>query len=147
MDKNLVYLVQTDTTVGFSSLDGEKLSRIKQRPKGQKILQTLDSFETLNNMTRVPKNFRRRVRRSTKSTFIYPNLKSFRVVSKDDSFYPFICKFSNLYSTSANHTGKSFDFGFAYKNSDVIIYSKSEFSEKSSSNIYKITKKRILKIR
>lgn len=147
MDKNLVYLVQTDTTVGFSSLDDEKLSHIKQRPVGQKILQTLDSFETLNNMTRVPKNFRRRVRRSTKSTFIYPNLKSFRVISKDDSFYSFISKFSNLYSTSANITSKSFDYDFAYKNSDVIIYSKSEFNEKNSSSIYKISKKKVLKIR
>ena len=40
MDKDLVYLVQTDTTVGFSSLNDEKLSIIKQRPKSQKILQT-----------------------------------------------------------------------------------------------------------
>ncbi|PLY07445.1 MAG: Sua5 YciO YrdC YwlC family protein [Arcobacter sp.] len=147
MDKELVYLVQTDTTVGFSSLDDEKLSSIKQRPNAQKILQTLDSFQTLNSMTRVPKNFRKRVRYSTKSTFIYPNLKSFRVISKDDSFYSFISKFSNLYSTSANLTGEAFDFDFAYNNSDVIVYSNKEFNEKSSSSIYKISKRKVLKIR
>jgi len=32
MNSSLVYLVQTDTTVGFSSFDDEKLSAIKQRP-------------------------------------------------------------------------------------------------------------------
>ena len=106
MDKNLVYLVQTDTTVGFSSSNDEKLSSIKQRPKSQKILQTLDSFKTLKSMARVPKNFRKRVRNSTKSTFIYPNLKSFRVIPKENSFYSFISKFKNSYSTSANLTGE-----------------------------------------
>ncbi len=44
MNLDLVYLVQTDTTVGFSSFDDEKLSNIKQRPSNQKILKTLDSF-------------------------------------------------------------------------------------------------------
>ena len=33
MDSNLIYLVQTDTTVGFSSSSDEKLSLIKQRPQ------------------------------------------------------------------------------------------------------------------
>lgn len=147
MDKNLVYLVQTDTTVGFSSLDDEKLSDIKQRPKSQKILQTLDSFKTLKSMVRVPKKFRKRVRNSTKSTFIYPNLKSFRVISKDNTFYPFISKFKNLYSTSANLTSEKFDYDFSYNNSDIIVFNKDNFSENISSTMYKINKKKIVKIR
>jgi len=112
MDSSLVYLVQTDTTVGFSSLNDEKLSTIKQRPTSKKILHTVDSFKTLNEHTRVPKKFRKKVRNSKKTTFIYPNTKSFRVVDKNSDFYDFIHKFGILYSTSANKTGENFDKDF-----------------------------------
>jgi tRNA A37 threonylcarbamoyladenosine synthetase subunit TsaC/SUA5/YrdC len=108
MDSSLVYLVQTDTTVGFSSLSDEKLSFIKQRPTSKKILHTVDSFKTLNQNTRVPKKFRKIVRNSKKTTFIYVNQKSFRVVNQDSKFYDFIHKFSILYSTSANKTTEKF---------------------------------------
>ena len=64
MDSSLIYLVQTDTTVGFSSLNGEKLSFIKQRPTSKKILHTVDSFKTLNQNARVPKSFRKIIRNS-----------------------------------------------------------------------------------
>ncbi len=107
MDSKLVYLVQTDTTVGFSSFDDEKLSLLKQRPLSQKILQTVDSFKTLKENTRVPKKFRKKIRQMKKTTFIYPNGNSFRVINKNDSFYDFISKFGKLYSTSANQTKKT----------------------------------------
>lgn len=147
MSKEKVYLVQTDTTVGFSSANDEKLSIIKQRPKTQKILQTVDSFKTLNEKTRVPKNFRKKIRNSNHTTFIYPNGNSFRVIEKDDLFHPFISKFEALYSTSANLTGNSFDEIFAKEKSDVIVYTKDGFSETASSSIYKVNKQKILKIR
>lgn len=147
MDSTLVYLVQTDTTVGFSSSDDEKLTSLKQRPKSQKILQTVNSFKTLKKSTRIPKKFRKRVRNSKRTTFIYPNGKSFRVISSSNKFYSFINKFEALYSTSANLTGNSFQSDFAYDNSDIIVYSKDEFSENISSDIYKINKKKIQKIR
>lgn len=92
MNPDLVYLVQTDTTVGFSSFDDEKLSNIKQRPSNQKILKTLDSFVTLKEFARVPKKFRKIVRNSSKTTFIYPNLNSFRVVKSESIFFDFIKK-------------------------------------------------------
>lgn len=147
MDSKLVYLVQTDTTVGFSSSSDEKLSSIKKRPLNQKILQTVDSFKTLNEETRVPKEFRKRVRNSNKTTFIYPNGKSFRVINKDDLFYDFIVKFKKLYSTSANLTGNKFDEIFAKENSDIIVYQKDDFKESSSSKIFKINSKKIKRIR
>jgi tRNA A37 threonylcarbamoyladenosine synthetase subunit TsaC/SUA5/YrdC len=147
MDSNLVYLVQTDTTVGFSSSDDEKLTLLKQRPKSQKTLQTVNSFKTLKKNTRIPKKFRKKVRNSKRTTFIYPNGKSFRVISSNDKFYTFINKFEALYSTSANLTGNSFQSDFAHENSDIIVYTKEEFSENISSIIYKINKKKIVKIR
>ena len=147
MDSSLIYLVQTDTTVGFLSLDDKKLSNIKQRDTKQKILQVVDSFKTLNRFTRVPKLQRKKVRNSTKTTFIYPNGLSFRVVGKESLHHNFINKFHFLYSTSANETKKEFNKQFAIKNSDIIIYNKYNFSQNKSSTIYKINNKRIKRIR
>ncbi|TLP35509.1 Sua5 YciO YrdC YwlC family protein [Arcobacter arenosus] len=142
-----VYLVQTDTTVGFSSSSDEKLSGIKQRPNSQKMLQTVDSFKTLNSFTRVPKEHKKRVRHSKKTTFIYPNGNSYRVIFQDSDFYNFIKKFKSLYSTSANLTGKNFDEIFAKEKSDVIVYSKDNFNETTASTIYKLSKIKKKKIR
>ena len=141
MDSSLVYLVQTDTTVGFSSLNDEKLSSIKQRPTSKKILHTVDSFKTLIENTRVPKNFRKKVRNSKKTTFIYPNTKSFRVVDKNSDFYDFIHKFNILYSTSANKTGKNFDKDFATIGSNIVVEDKRGFFETKASSIIKLSKK------
>ncbi|MFW3340744.1 Sua5 YciO YrdC YwlC family protein [Aliarcobacter butzleri] len=147
MDSALVYLVQTDTTVGFSSSNDEKLSAIKKRPNSKKILNTVDSFITLNRNARVPKNFRKLVRNSKKTTFIYPNLNSFRVVSKDCKFYDFISKFSVFYSTSANETTKNFEINYASKNADVIVENADGFYETTASSIIKLSKKRFKKLR
>lgn len=140
MDSSLVYLVQTDTTVGFSSSNEEKLALVKQRPISKKTLHTVDSFSRLKQHTRVPKLFRKTVRKSKKTTFIYPNKKSFRVIQKEDAFYDFIHKFNILYSTSANLTGKKFDEKFSFLNSDVIVHNKNNFFEGLSSEIIKINK-------
>lgn len=147
MNPDLVYLVQTDTTVGFSSSNDEKLSNIKQRPSNQKILKTLDSFSTLKEFTKVPKKFRKMVRNSSKTTFIYPNSDSFRVVKSEGGFVDFIKKFKVLSSTSANKTKKSFDYDFAYEKCDVEVVGNVGFFETYSSKIYKLGKNRLKKIR
>lgn len=147
MDCAKVYLVQTDTTVGFSSSNDEKLSEIKQRPKSQKILQTVDSFHTLKQHTRIPKKFRKYVRNATQTTFIYPNKNSFRVVPKNRSYHDFIKKFNTIYSTSANLTGCSYDETFSINNADVIVVDNQGFSNKSSSSMIKISKNKARKIR
>ncbi|OCL86016.1 hypothetical protein AAX26_01667 [Aliarcobacter thereius] len=147
MNPNLVYLVQTDTTVGFSSINDEKLSNIKKRDINQKILKTVDSFTTLKEFTRVPKNFKRLVRLSIKTTFIYPNLNSFRVISKDSSFHSFIKKFKILSSTSANKTKNSYEYDFAIDNSDIEVVEKNGLFETSSSKIYRLYKKRLRRMR
>ena len=147
MDNEKVYLVQTDTTVGFSSSEDEKLSLIKKRPISQKILQTLDSFKTLNAKTRVPKKYKKLIRNSKKTTFIYPDGNSYRVVDSNNSFSSFIRKFKSHYSTSANLTGLKFDEDFAKKQSDVIVYGKFKFQENISSSIFKIIRNKKIKIR
>jgi tRNA A37 threonylcarbamoyladenosine synthetase subunit TsaC/SUA5/YrdC len=142
MDSSLVYLVQTDTTVGFSSSNDEKLSLIKQRPTSKKILHTVDSFKTLNQNTRIPKRFRRVIRNSKKTTYVYPNLKSFRVVDKRSKFYDFIHKFKILYSTSANKTAENFNKEFAILGADILVEDKRDFFETKASRILKVSKKR-----
>lgn len=147
MDPKLVYLTQTDTTVGFLSSDDKKLSSVKQRDPKQKILQVVDSFATLKSKTRVPKRFKRKVRNSKKTTFIYKNGLSFRVVNKDTKHHNFIQKFKYLYSTSANKTKEKFDFDFALEHSDIIVYNQESFYETGGSKIYKLNNKTLKKIR
>ena len=147
MNSDLIYLVQTDTTVGFSSSSDEKLSLLKQRPRTKKILNTVDSFSTLNKNTRVPRNFRKQVRYSKKTTFIYPNGMSYRVVSKNSHFYDFIHKFGVLYSTSANKTGENFERDFAIEGAEVVVEDKRSFYETTASKIIKLAKIKSKRIR
>ena len=96
-----IYLTQTDTTVGFLSQNKEKLNSLKNRPLNQPILREVDSLETLKNFVRVPKMHKKRVRRSKKTTFIFPNGESYRDVS-DSRHHEFFKKFKRMYSSSAN---------------------------------------------
>lgn len=147
MDSNKVYLVQTDTTVGFLSNDPYKLSITKQRDPKQKILRAVDSFKTLKEQVRVPNKFKRQIRNSTKTTFIYPNGDSFRVVDRDDSHQNFLKKFHIMYSTSANVTKQEFNEEFAVNNADIVVFTKDSFSNTSSSKIYKLGKTSVIRIR
>lgn len=146
MDSSLVYLTQTDTTVGFLSSDDKKLSLIKKRDLNKKTLQVVDSLQTLQRNIRVPKKFRKTVRNSKKTTFIYPNKQAFRVVSKASKHHFFLKKFHSLYSTSANITQNSFDEEFAIKSADIIVYNK-KFTEVTPSSIYTLSKLKRKKIR
>jgi tRNA A37 threonylcarbamoyladenosine synthetase subunit TsaC/SUA5/YrdC len=147
MDASKVYLTQTDTTVGFLSSDDKKLTAIKQRPHTQKILQVVDSFETLKTKVRVPCKFKKMVRRSQKTTFIYPNQQSFRVINNASSHHDFIKKFKVMYSTSANLTTHKFDETFAKECVDVIVEDKNGFFEAASSQLIKFSCTKIKRLR
>ncbi|WP_457560632.1 Sua5/YciO/YrdC/YwlC family protein [Caminibacter sp.] len=144
MDK--IYLVQTDTTVGFLSRDFKKLNKIKNRPLNKPVLREVDSLETLKEFVRVPERFKKKVRRAKKTTFIYPDGNSYRVV-KDERHLEFLRKFKWMYSTSANKTGEKFDEEWARSKADVIVEERKGFFEGEASKIYKIGKKRIKRIR
>ena len=147
MNKNSVFLTQTDTTVGFLSNDDKKLSGIKKRPTSQKMLQVVDSFKTLKNQVRIPKNFRKLVRNSVNTTFIYPNSNSYRVVKRNSKHHDFVKKFKILFSTSANITKNKFDKNYALENCDISIEDSCGYFETVPSTIYKINKTKIQKIR
>ncbi|MCV6606863.1 MAG: Sua5 YciO YrdC YwlC family protein [Campylobacterales bacterium] len=146
MKKDLVYLIQTDTTVGLVCKDFKKLNKIKKRPLETKTLMTVGSFKDLKKETRVPKEFKKQVRRSKKTTYIYPN-NAYRVVSKDSSYRDLLKQEGGLYSTSANETGQGFDKKWAEEMADVIIEDKKGLVENSGSKIYRLRKNKIKKIR
>lgn len=116
----MIYLAQTDTTAGFLSKDLKALNALKKRPLDQACLVTTAKLSELTKLTRVPNHFKNTVRKSKKTTFLYPNSKAIRVV-KDCSHANFLKNFDWLYSTSANEHGKSFNYQWAISNADVKV--------------------------
>lgn len=144
--KKEVYLVQTDTTVGFLSQSKESLSTAKQRDEKKQFLITTTTHKVQNRLSRTPKKYKKLVRRSSKTTFIYPNKKAIRVV-KDEKHRNFLKEFDFLYSSSANKTNKKFNLNFALEKADVIIEDERGFFENKPSSIMKLGKKTLEKIR
>ncbi|WP_197972064.1 Sua5/YciO/YrdC/YwlC family protein [Nitrosophilus labii] len=141
-----IYLVQTETTVGFLSQNAKKLAKVKKRDPNKPFLISVDSFKTLKRFARVPKKYKKMVRRAQKTTFVYPNRKALRVI-KDENHLRFLKKFGWMFSTSANESGKRFDYLFAYKNAEVIVEDNREFFEGKPSKLIKLGKNRVKKLR
>jgi len=143
----LIYLAQTDTTVGFLSDSDKRLNLIKKRPISQKTLRVVDSFKTLKTYVRVQNQHKRMVRNSKKTSFIYPKGESFRVVDRNNKHYKFIKKFGTIYSTSANESGANFDVNFAVEKCDVEVLTNKKHFECDASSILKLRKNKYRKIR
>lgn len=146
LNPQLVYLVQTDTTAGFLSQNSLKLATSKQRNQKQPFIACVDSLKTLQEFGRVPQKFKKQIRRSQKSTFIYPNNKAIRVV-KDALHVEFLQKIRWTYSSSANLTKKSFDMNYAKQKADIIVEDSRGFFEDTPSRIYKIYKTKLRRLR
>lgn len=140
----MIYLVQTDTTVGFLSKNLEELNKAKKRDINQPCLITTAKFSELKGIARVPNKYKNLVRRARKTTFIYPNKQSVRVV-KDDEHSKFLEMHGAMYSTSANLHKAKFDLGYAKMVADEIVGDK--FFEGKPSKIYQFSKINIKKIR
>lgn len=136
----MLFLAQTDTTVGFVSLSSETINRAKQRPVSQKVLQTFPSFKALREVTRVPKRHRSFVRRSKKTTFVLANGLAFRIVSKKSLHHSLLQSMGPLYSSSANVTKKSFNENDACFQSDVIVKDRRGFYEAEASEMFKLSR-------
>ncbi|MBM0636739.1 Sua5 YciO YrdC YwlC family protein [Campylobacter sp. VicNov18] len=140
----MIYLAQTDTTVGFLSKDLQKLNILKRRSKDQPCLITSAKFSELKSLARVPKLFKNFVRRSRKTTFIYPNQKAIRIV-KGCKHAQFLANNGFFYSSSANKHGEAFDENWAKSVADVIL--DENFYENDPSRILKLSRNKIIKIR
>ncbi len=146
LDPELIYLAQTDTTVGFLSRNEKRLAEIKNRDPDKPFLIAVDGFGRLKSFLRVPRSHRKLVRRSKKSTFVYPCGKAIRVV-KDKEHLKFLKRFGWLYSTSANRSGGRYEEKFAKALADVVVEDCRGLYEGKPSSIYRLSKSKILKLR
>ena len=144
MLKDLVFLTQTDTTIGFVSQNETQLTAIKQRPPHKYYIKAVNSLQTLKTFTRVPSSHKNRVRRSQKTTFIMPNGHSYRVI-KDPHHLLLLNRLTWAYTTSANLSNAPYDEDFAKKMADVVITPLQK--NRGSSTIYKLTNHAIQRIR
>ncbi len=140
----LVFLTQTDTTIGFVSQNKEKLTAIKKRPSHKHYIKAVNSLWTLKQFTRVPAMHKNRVRRSCKTTFIMPNTYSYRVI-KEKHHLLLLDRLTWAYTTSANLTNHDYNASFAKEVADVIVEPLTQKSKPSS--IYKLGIKNIQRIR
>ncbi len=141
-----VILTQTDTTVGFVSQNAKALADIKTRPNTKPFIKVYNSLESLQSAhKRVPKTQKKFVRRAKKTTFIVKN-EAFRIAS-----YPLhsniLRNLNWVYSTSANESGKNFDWKFCQSKADIIIEDLSPLEEKTASRLFKINNKKIKRLR
>ena len=141
-----IFLTPTDTTIGFISKSSSCLDIVKQRPSDKEYITALSSLKKLKLLTRVPQKYKNRVRRANKSTFIFPNGNSYRLI-KNIQHKNLIDKLDSSYTSSANISGGEYNKIFAEDNADIII-SFAELNKKSeASNIFRITIKSIKRIR
>jgi len=141
---DLIFLTQTDTTIGFVSQNSERLTFIKQRPPKKHYIKAVNSLQTLTSFTRIPSLHKNRVRRARKSTFIMPNGHSYRLIT-DRHHLLLLNRLKWAYTTSANLSGKVYDEAFAINVADVIITPLCE--KKSPSSIYRLGKSTMKKVR
>lgn len=132
----MIYLAQTDTTAGLLSKDLKALNAVKNRPLNKPCVITTSKFSKLLTLTRVPNKFKNMVRKSKKTTFLYPNLKAIRVI-KDVAHSKFLDIHGWMYSSSANLHGEKFNQIWAESVADIII--DNEFKESSPSKILKVS--------
>ena len=141
MDKKL-FLTNTDTTIGFISKSKEALDIAKNRPSDKKYIQALPSLKTLKK--RVPNIHKKRVRRASKTTFIIDKNYSFRIV-KDKNHNLLLKRLKKAYTSSANESGKEYNYSYASEKADIIVYPLNKIS--SPSQILKLGKVKLQKIR
>ncbi|MGX3011553.1 Sua5 YciO YrdC YwlC family protein [Helicobacter sp. 23-1044] len=150
---NAIFLAQSDTTAGFLSANRLRILNAKNSPKNKAILRESCDLAHIKNITRIPRILQKRIRRAKKSTFIFDNGLSFRVVRDDFSdkgtnlHHAFLKRFGTLFSSSANKNGGRFDEAFALQSADIIVSDSRGLREDSPSHIFKVKKSKLKKIR
>ena len=146
LKEDLVFLTQTDTTMGFVSQNARRLTHIKQRPPHKHYIKALPSLRALNSFVRVPNKYKNHIRRAGRTTFIFPNGYSYRII-KEKQHLSLIQKLGWAYTTSANLSGEKFNGLFALDAADIIIKYPLYAKQRSASHIFKINNMRMKRIR
>lgn len=146
--KNTLFLTQTDTTAGFLSTSKSRICEAKNRSSKQEILMEASALSHIKQFSRIPRILG--LRRAKKTTFIFPNNRSFRLIcdlSPHSAHYRFLSRFGALYSSSANESGKNFDYDFAFSRASVVVFDTREICERAPSRIFRVRKNRLKRLR
>ena len=138
---NKIFLCSTDTTIGFICKNKAALDRAKNRAANKKYIRALPNLRAISK--RVPKRFKKYVRRAKKTTFIIDKDYSFRVI-RNKHHNLLINRLGWAYTTSANKSGEEFDLEFAISKADIIVY---PLKNGKPSTIYKLFKRKLKRIR
>ena len=142
--KNLLFLSDTDTTIGFISQSKIRVDRAKKRPASKQYIKALISLKELKERERIPNIHRRRIRRSKGASYILPSGNSYRIV-KDRRHLLLLKRLKWAYTSSANLSNYDYDEDYARENADIVIEKLGE--PNSPSNIYRLTKRKIKRLR
>lgn len=173
--KNAVFLAQCDTTAGFLSANQARILEVKNSPKDKAILRESCDLAHIKALSRIPRILQKHIRFAKKTTFIFDNNLSFRVVGESSEIlhlcgkwgkskklrelggkshksnpnlhHAFLKRFGTLFSSSANQKGKKFERNFALNRADIIVSDNRGFFEDSPSSIFRVKKSKIRKIR
>ena len=141
MDKKL-FLTNTDTTIGFISKSKEALDIAKNRPNDKKYIQAIPYLKTIKK--RIPNLHKKRVRKAKKTTFIIDKNYSFRII-KDKNHNLLLNRLKEAYTSSANESGKEYNYNYASSKADIIVYPLNKIS--MPSQILKLGKTKLKRIR
>ncbi len=146
MRNDALYLVQTDTTVGFLSGNSATLAAIKTRSHNKPFLKVYASLKQFKaDYKRAPNRYKSLLRHAKKTTFVCKDKASRIVTSKPH--HDFVGRFESLYSTSANRSGAPFDLQFALEKSDIIVEDARGFYEFSPSQIVHLGAQKMERLR
>jgi tRNA A37 threonylcarbamoyladenosine synthetase subunit TsaC/SUA5/YrdC len=143
---NLVFLTNTDTTVGFVSKNRDRLLEIKKRDSNKPFIRVCDSYTSLMSLVRVPSKYKKFVRNSRATTFVYRDKDIAIRVVKDIKHLRLIRKLKIAYSTSANISNIKYDETIAKSLCDVVIASE-PLRVNNPSSIFLLSKTKIKKLR
>jgi len=146
MDTQALYLVQTDTTVGFLSQNSAKLSHVKNRPLSKAFVTVHADFKNFKMMKkRIPNVHKAYARAAKRTTFVTKNRAS-RIVTTS-AHHSFLKPFGWFYSSSANESGEAFEDSYARKVAEIIVEDHCGFQQSQPSKILKLSTKRKVRLR
>ena len=140
----LLFLTDTDTTVGFLSKDPTLLDNAKRRHADKHYITALPSLRSLRDRARVPRPYRRRLRRSRKESYILPSGRSYRIV-RDARHLLLLQRLGWAYTSSANLSGSAYDEAYARRMADVVVEPLGP--PRTPSRIYRLGRQKMKRLR
>ncbi|WP_292656419.1 Sua5 YciO YrdC YwlC family protein [Nitratifractor sp.] len=142
--EHLLFLSDTDTTVGFISKDARRIDRAKQRPPSKHYITALPSLRSLTTLTRIPRSHRRRIRRRRHESYILPSGHSYRIVHNARHLL-LLKRLGRAYTSSANLSDAPYEEAYARQAADVIVEPLGP--PRAPSRIYRLGRQKMKRLR